>query len=153
MRGRKPLPTELKILRGNPGHRPLPENEPTAPAGVGPAHPLFLDPIGRRFYRELAKLLGPDGTNVLTQVDRLVLEVLADAVSEFLEAKTVLREHGLTYSDKNGDPKKRPEVMIAKDSAARIRALAAEFGLTPSSRTRIPTADRAESEDIEELFG
>ena len=26
--GRKPLPTKIKLLRGNPGRRPLNENEP-----------------------------------------------------------------------------------------------------------------------------
>jgi hypothetical protein len=30
MRGRKPIPTHLKVLRGNPGHQALrPELEPT----------------------------------------------------------------------------------------------------------------------------
>lgn len=28
MKGRKPVPTQLKILAGNPGKRALPENEP-----------------------------------------------------------------------------------------------------------------------------
>ncbi len=28
MRGRKPVPTYLKVIRGNPGKRPLNENEP-----------------------------------------------------------------------------------------------------------------------------
>ena len=32
MRGRKPTPTDLKVLRGNPGHRPLNVDEPQLPA-------------------------------------------------------------------------------------------------------------------------
>jgi hypothetical protein len=28
MRGRKPVPTQVKLLRGNPGKRPLNEGEP-----------------------------------------------------------------------------------------------------------------------------
>jgi hypothetical protein len=31
MRGRKPTPTDLKVLRGNPGHRPLNPDEPALP--------------------------------------------------------------------------------------------------------------------------
>ena len=33
-RGRKPKPTALKILEGNPGKRPLNENEPIPPKGT-----------------------------------------------------------------------------------------------------------------------
>ena len=33
MRGPKPTPTALKIVRGNPGKRALPKDEPTPPAG------------------------------------------------------------------------------------------------------------------------
>ena len=32
-RGRKPKPTALKVLEGNPGKRPLNENEPIPPKG------------------------------------------------------------------------------------------------------------------------
>lgn len=163
MKGRKPLPTQLKVLPGNPGGRGLTANEPTGIAGVGPAHPLFLDKTGRRYYGELARILGPSGANVLTNLDRLMLELLADAVAEFLEAKAVLRENGLTFTqfklNRKGERvevgvKKRPEVMIAKDVAARVRGFATEFGMTPSSRTRIVTvAEVAEAADIEDLFG
>ena len=31
MRGRKPTPTDIKVLRGNPGHRPLNADEPQLP--------------------------------------------------------------------------------------------------------------------------
>ena len=33
-RGRKPKPTALKILEGNPGKRPINENEPIPPKGT-----------------------------------------------------------------------------------------------------------------------
>lgn len=34
MRGPKPTPTALKVIRGNPGKRALPENEPTPQLGA-----------------------------------------------------------------------------------------------------------------------
>jgi len=43
MRGRRPIPTHLKVLRGNTGHRALPENEPEPAAPVDvPDAPAFL---------------------------------------------------------------------------------------------------------------
>ena len=36
MRGRKPTPTRLKILRGNPGRRKLREDELTPAQGIPP---------------------------------------------------------------------------------------------------------------------
>src|SRR5439155_23962240 len=38
-RGPAPTPTALRILRGNPGRRPLPLNEPRAPLGPPPPPP------------------------------------------------------------------------------------------------------------------
>ena len=46
-RGRKPKPTHLKVLAGNPGKRPLPKNEPK-PKPIAPRCPQWLDPIARK---------------------------------------------------------------------------------------------------------
>ena len=42
-RGRKPKPTALKVLEGNPGKRPLNENEPK-PERKAPECPSWLEP-------------------------------------------------------------------------------------------------------------
>ena len=34
IRGRKPKPTALKLLEGNPGKRPINEHEPVPPKGT-----------------------------------------------------------------------------------------------------------------------
>ena len=41
-RGRKPKPTALKVLEGNPGKRPLNENEPK-PENKAPRCPSWLE--------------------------------------------------------------------------------------------------------------
>ncbi len=54
MRGRKPIPTTLKKLRGNPGHYPLPENEAHAPMSeTVPSVPARLldDPVAGFYPR------------------------------------------------------------------------------------------------------
>ena len=42
IRGRKPKPTALKVLEGNPGHRPLNKKEPM-PKGKLPRCPEWLE--------------------------------------------------------------------------------------------------------------
>ena len=44
MRGRKPIPTELKRLNGNPGKRPLSDKEPQ-PEPKLPRAPSFLNKV------------------------------------------------------------------------------------------------------------
>jgi hypothetical protein len=54
MRGRKPIPTRLRLIRGNPSKRPiLPEPEPTLPS-VPPEPPPYLTGHGAGEWRRLA---------------------------------------------------------------------------------------------------
>lgn len=53
-RGRKPTPTAIKELEGNPGKRKLNENEPK-PERKAPACPKWLDKDARKEWHRLAK--------------------------------------------------------------------------------------------------
>src|SRR6185437_9377257 len=65
MRGRRPKPTNLKKLTGNPGKRRLREDEPVA---TGTAEcPEHLDAIGRREWERVAPLLQEMG--ILASID------------------------------------------------------------------------------------
>ncbi len=46
MRGRKPKPTRLKIIDGNPGKRPIRGDEPQPPKGQ-PSCPAHLSPTAK----------------------------------------------------------------------------------------------------------
>ena len=56
MRGPKPQPTKLKILRGIPGKRRLPENEPILPP-VLPEPPEFVQGAALQEWHRIAPLL------------------------------------------------------------------------------------------------
>jgi phage terminase small subunit len=66
VRGRKPKPTHLKVLSGNPGRRPLPESEPK-PQPVAPPCPDWLPEEARAKWDELAPEL--ERLGLLTAVD------------------------------------------------------------------------------------
>ena len=53
-RGRKPKPTALKVLEGNPGKRPLNELEPK-PKKQAPSCPSWLEPEAKKEWRRMAK--------------------------------------------------------------------------------------------------
>src|SRR5262249_37411259 len=67
MQGRRPKPTHLKLLQGNPGKRPYNANEPK-PAPQVPSPPEHLTEVALKEWNRLAELLGRIG--LLTAIDR-----------------------------------------------------------------------------------
>lgn len=65
-RGRKPIPTEIKILEGNPSKRPLNTHEPK-PLKKAPPCPKWLEAEAKKEWRRLAKAL--EAMGVLTEAD------------------------------------------------------------------------------------
>ena len=66
-RGRKPKPTAIKELEGNPGKRPLNDAEPK-PVRKAPPCPKWLEPEAKKEWRRLSKQLEQIG--VLTKVNQ-----------------------------------------------------------------------------------
>jgi len=157
MAGRRPLPTAIKLLRGDgrrgAGHRALPKREPKPIIGAQPA-PEWLVPEARALWDELAAMLVR--TRVLTEADRPALELLCATWAQWKCAAQVLAEHGdsVQIEGKHG-PRLvgRPEVQIAAAAGQRLRLLMGEFGLTPSSRARVSTAgEEQEIDPMDELL-
>ena len=65
-RGRKPKPTALKVLEGNPGKRPLNDHEPIPPKGELKC-PSWLLPEAKKEWKRLASSL--EAMGVLTMAD------------------------------------------------------------------------------------
>ena len=131
-KGRKPKPTALKILNGNPGHRPLPENEPR-PRDVLPECPDFLDEDARAEWGRLCHEAAP---GVITEDNRAALLTACMAYSDMVRADRHLKKEGYTVMTARGESKS-PWVAIKKEAAALFKSLLVEFGFTPSSRSKI----------------
>ena len=71
MAGRKPKPTAIKKLEGNPGKRKLNTKEPIPAKGM-PECPEWLLPEAKREWERLADLMNQMG--VLTEVDMAASE-------------------------------------------------------------------------------
>lgn len=138
-RGPRPQPTSLRVLRGNPGNRPLPQNEPK-PEPTAPKCPAWLDKEAKKEWRRVIKLLEPLG--LATVLDGTALAMYCTAYSRWKTAELWIQKHGTTYMirDNAGAAKymqQVPHVAIANKAAALITKLCQEFGMTPSARMQL----------------
>ncbi len=152
MQGRKPKPTALKILEGNRGHRPLPENEPKPQIALLEA-PDYLkeDEIAieewDRIVPELYLL------DLLTNVDRATLELYCTQYSLYRQAMVDIKENGLISENARHGEKPNPSIAIAREAGKMVKSMAVEFGLTPSARVRLSVPDKPDEEDpLEEML-
>ena len=142
MRGRKPKPTYLKLLNGNPGKRPLNEHEPK-PEPTIPAAPSELSAEARVEWDRVAGELSRLGT--LTVVDRAALAAYSQAYGRWIQAERGIAQMaerdqltaGLMIKTTNGNAIQNPLVGMANRAMADMVRYATEFGMTPSSRSRI----------------
>jgi len=134
MAGRKPTPTALKTLAGNTGKRAVNKSEPKF-SGV-PTCPKHLDKAARAEWKRVSAELSICG--LLTTVDRAALAAYCSAWSRWVAAEEQIAAQGLVIiSPKSGYPVQNPYVGIANTSLDIMRKFATEFGMTPSSRSRI----------------
>ena len=159
-RGPKTKPTALKVIEGNKGHRPLNENEP-APAADMPPVPDHLDDEARAEWDRVAPELYAIG--VLTVVDGAALGAYCTAFSVWAKAErriqaqarnddSILAE-GLIQKTKSGNLIQNPLLGIANVARRDMVRLAAELGLTPSSRANLEGRKREEDPTEKKYFG
>jgi len=122
-RGRKPTPRGIKLLKGNPGRRPI-APEPEFQPGV-PERPPFLDSVARAEWDYIVAELGP--ARVLVKAERIVLAGYCCAVSRALRAER--------RAERDATQEARAE--RAWDA---VRKFAAVFGIGPAERARLPVA-------------
>jgi P27 family predicted phage terminase small subunit len=147
-RGPRPLPTHLKVLRGNPGHQALNKFEPQPmQAATVPDAPEFLTGYAadewRRVVAELYRL------KLLTVVDVNPLAAYCQAYKRWRTAEQTIAAmaerdpitHGLMIRTRKGHAAQNPMVLTAQAAARDMVRYAAEFGFTPAARSRITAAD------------
>lgn len=134
-RGRKPKPTALKKLEGNPGKRPLNDLEPL-PQVTMLRCPNWLETEAKREWRRLAPVL--IGAGILTSADAVPFAGYCQAYARWREAEEQVSRLGMVYKEKDTERvRPNPYIAIARAAFAEVKSLAAEFGLTPANRTAI----------------
>ena len=151
-RGRKPKPTAIKILEGNPGKRKLNDREPVLDKRA-PDCPTWLTTEARKEWHRLASTM--EAMGVLTEVDRAAFAAYCQAYARWKEAEERIKETNLIFKAPSGYPQQSPYVGIAHQSMKIMKDFMAEFGLTPASRSRIiaGAGEVDPHDDMEELLG
>lgn len=145
------MPTELKVLTGNRGKRPLNESEPK-PTQAKPVRPIEVKGLAKKVWGRIIPELTAMG--VLTKIDGETVARYCIASAEWYRASLFIQENGQTYTSK--DSKGRvlsinpwPQIAIATKYAAIMKWCESELGMTPSSRTRIRTEPFAQVDEFE----
>jgi len=133
VRGRKPTPTHLRILRGNPGKRPLNERE-AKPLAAIPDPPAHLTVSALEEWNRIAPLLLEQG--LLTNLDRAGLAAYCVAYGRWAEAEERVRKLGVLVKSPNGFPVHSPYLAVANRAMEQMQKMLTEFGMSPSSRSR-----------------
>ena len=138
MRGRKPVPRYLNVIRGNPGKRALNKREPL-PTGDLVDPPDWMSDIQKQGWNYAIEN-APRG--LLKKLDRSVL--VAWVVSEDLHrrASEMVERYGiLTKAPHTGLPIQSPYLPVVNKQAQIMLKAAEQLGFTPASRPRIQVAD------------
>jgi P27 family predicted phage terminase small subunit len=137
MRGRKPTPTHLKLLHGNPGKRGLNPAEPS-PERRAPTCPSHLCPSAKAEWKRLATQLTV--LRILTELDRAALAAYCQAYGRWVEAERKLQETPMLLKLPSGYVQQNPWLTIANKQLELMHKYLTEFGLSPVARSRVSLA-------------
>ena len=147
--GRKPKPTAIKKLEGNPGKRQLNEYEPK-PVKKSPKCPMWLETEAKKEWRRTARQL--EDLGILTEVDMAAFAGYCQAYARWKEAEEFISRHGTIVKTPSGYWQQVPQVSIAQTYLKIMSRFCEQFGLTPSARSRIVAGKFGETDDPMELM-
>jgi P27 family predicted phage terminase small subunit len=147
-KGRRPLPTNLKKLRGNPGKRKLPKaGEEPSPRLADPVMPAGLSEMAQQEWKDILPILRD--MKVLTAADGKALAAYCHNFARWLQAESEMDRHGIMIEEPIlGGPiddreivgykyKRNPCNSISNDAQKIMKSFLIEFGLTPASRAKL----------------
>ncbi len=121
------------------------------PPKTKPRMPSWIAPGAKKWWKKLSGPLFDYG--LLTEADIIAVGTLCDLLSQYEEAQALIAEHGYLAESQNGSVYQHPAVGIANKTRKDILQWCREFGMTPSSRSKIAVNEReAQGSIADELF-
>lgn len=112
--------------------------------------PKHLDEEGQKEWRRIAKELYALG--LLTKIDRSALAAYCQAYSRWVKASEEMETASLTLMTENGYQYPNPLLGIINNSLEVMRKFGVEFGMTPSSRSRLKPDKPEEPDELDRLL-
>jgi P27 family predicted phage terminase small subunit len=164
--GPLPKPPALKLLEGNPGHRPIPDAPKPPP--VAPRQPSWVKHLPGADVADVRKAAADEWKRVVPVLDHLGLLSTIDAAlltdyclcwARLVQCERALSTEGLVVevdvTNKDGAVvgsrlARNPHSVTAKEYRSALKSYVGELGLGPSSRGRLNTggADNADDGDL-----
>jgi len=161
MAGRRALPANVHMLRGNPSKLSAAQlSEGLQPEVEIPGCPKHLLPEARKEWRRITPELERYG--LISKLDRSALSLYCQAWARYVwaeeqmaramalaaekraEAEAKGEEYlggdGMTYTTASGAIQYSPHWVIGNRAAEQVKNFLAEFGLSPATRTKVSTS-------------
>ncbi|MFV2061703.1 MAG: phage terminase small subunit P27 family [Gammaproteobacteria bacterium] len=144
----RPLPTALKLFKGTAQNCRLNPNEPQ-PDSDQIKKPDHLSKKASKQWDLIYKHL--ESAGILTNVDVDGMELYCEAYARWTEANEKIRKHGMVIKSAQGYPIRSPFLVISNDCFDQMRKMMVEFGMTPSSRTKISATPKKEKNEFDDF--
>ncbi len=142
MKGRKPKPTKLKVLQGTSRPDRVNPNEPTPNPEI-PSAPEHLSRYALMEWGRITEELHRLG--LVSSIDRAALSAYCQTYARWREAEEqLIGKDGtptLVTETANGTIIQHPLVGVANKALELMHKFLVEFGMTPSSRSRVPAKE------------
>jgi len=135
--GRKPVPTALKIVKGTDQPCRVNGNEPT-PKTDNIIMPPELSEMAKQHWQQICGQL--QEAMIMTNIDVPALMLYCEAFATWRDATDKIQSTGAVVKGKDGYPVRSPYLFVAQKAFDQMKSMLTEFGMTPSSRTRVSTA-------------
>lgn len=143
-----PKPVALRVLKGNPGKKRIPEVP--KPAVISPERPANLSASARKVWDDLEPKLFKLG--LLTEVDGYAFAELCELEGLVIDLRRRLVRRPLVRKTRNGYDQ-TDEILALKTRLQRNRErLWARFGLSPADRTDLEIKAPADASDESDLY-
>lgn len=134
-RGPKPTPRNLRIVKGITRPDRTNADEPILPVTM-PHPPDNLSDAEANVFTDMARKLAR--MRVISEVDADALAIYAVNFCEMITANDRIKEMGLIVrAPKTNVPMHNPFLSIRNNAQKVCMGILTEFGMTPSSRTRV----------------
>lgn len=142
--GRKALPVNVHLLRGNPSKKSASELSASSQASAVqvslPPCPMFLTPDAKSEWKRIAKDLLALG--MVSSLDRAELAVYCQAWADWKYARQKIadmQDRGYVEPTPSGYKQMSAWMQVANRAEERMRTAGGAFGFSPSARSKLDT--------------
>ena len=145
MSGRHPKSTKLKMITGNPGGRPLNENEPQPEIGI-PEIPDWIKEFPRAVenWEHESEIL--DGMRLMTHAEAGLLAMRSYLFSQLVELALLIKQEGRVVDGKTNPNARQLDSLIKE-----YRICGNLLGLDASSRSKLAVGSKHSGNEWDDI--